>query len=382
MNWRAILLITGTCIGAAALPLPIFLAPYGLWGALSILLLAWLVMWAVSMLVLEALSAFPEDVSYVSMAEHTLGVVGKYITWIAYVCLLYALIAAYLSGVGSLLSSYSGWPAWVSSCLVALVGVLSLGMGVCVVDKLNKVFSFALIFSFCVIFGFGISHFSHFHVVHATSHMTVHALPIVMLAFGYQVVIPSVYQLEQRSPWSVVRTVTIGSLIPLVLYVLWIGEVFALIPMHGPWGLSALHQAADPAKSLVVFLSHILSSAWVVEMVACFIVSAMVTSFFGISLSLFDLWVDALQVDRTKRWLLGLVSILPALAFSLVYPEGFMLALKYAAIFVAILSGLLPIAMVVVMRFRSVPRLYQAPVTASLFVALLVFFMLAILTCL
>ena len=382
LNWRAILLVTGTCIGAAALPLPIFLAPYGLWGALSILLLAWLVMWAVSVLVLEALSGFEEDVSYVSMAESTLGPLGKYVTWVAYVCLLYALIAAYLSGVGSLVSTYTLWPSWLSSSAVALVGVVSLGMGVHVVDGLNKLFSLMLIVSFCLLFGFGVSHFSHVPMVHAKAHLTVHALPIVMLAFGYQVIIPSIYQLGRRDVSTAVQTITVGSLIPLLLYVLWIGEVFTLFPEHGQWGLIALHQAVDPAKSLVVYLSHILSRTWVVELVACFIVSAMVTSFFGISLSLFDLWVDALHVDGRKRWWLGLCCIVPALIFSLVYPQGFMLALKYAAIFVAILSGLLPIAMVVVMRLRGAPRAYQAPVTAPLAAALVLFFILAILTCL
>jgi tyrosine-specific transport protein len=207
------------------------------------------------------------------------------------------------------------------------------------------------------------------------------ALPIAMLAFGYQVIVPSIYKLSRRSARSTVVAITIGSLLPLVLYVLWMVEIFAIFPVDGHWGLHALRHAKDPAAALVASLSHMLPNSWVVQVVSCFVFSAILTSFFGVILSLFDLWVDALALNMTQFWRWGVagLTIIPALIFSLIYPSGFMMALQYAAIFVAVLSGLLPIAMVMVMRHQEVLRTYHAPISMLFCMGMGCFFLFIIL---
>lgn len=90
---------------------------------------------------------------------------------------------------------------------------------------------------------------------------------------------------------------------------------------------------------------------------------AIATSFIGVSLSLFDFLTDGFHIRRTrlgKLKTLAMTFIPPAL-FTLLYPKGFILALGYAGIFVAILLILLPAAMTFSGRYvKKVSKGYRA----------------------
>lgn len=78
------------------------------------------------------------------------------------------------------------------------------------------------------------------------------------------------------------------------------------------------------------------------------------TSFLGVSLSLSDFLADGFKIKKNARgrFIITLLTFLPPLFFSLTFPNVFVDALKYAAIFVAILLGILPAAIVWSGRYR------------------------------
>ena len=375
MQWRAVFLVAGTCIGAAALPLPLHLAGYGLLGGLAILFGVGVIMLIVSHLVIEVLSGFEADISYVTMAERTLGGVGKYVTWGAYLALLYALISAYLSGLSGLVAAYLPVPRAMSTSFFALFGLGLLGVQVCWLDRFNRLFSLMLVACFLIMFALGGGHRVPLSTASIQTPLSMDVLAIVMLAFGYQVVIPSVFQRLGHRAKAVSKALCVGSFIPFVLYACWMWQVYHWLPAHGMWGLERIAGAMDPTQALVAALTHRHDCAWVAWVVSGFICSAMLTSFFGIALSLFDLWADPLPATKSwQRWAIAALVMLPAWLFSVFEVEGFMVALKYAAIFVAILSGLCPIAMVLVMRIKHMPRSYVVPMPTWLIAVLSVFF--------
>ncbi len=70
---------------------------------------------------------------------------------------------------------------------------------------------------------------------------------------------------------------------------------------------------------------------------------------------------DSLRNKQGKinRPLASMVTFLPPLAFALFYPQGFIMALGYAAIALAILAIFLPLVMVVKVRQQATDQHYQ-----------------------
>ena len=115
----AILLVAGCCIGAGMLGLPVLTSVAGFKPSLLMFFLSWLFMFCTGLLLLEANLFFKDEVNIVSMAERTLGTFGKISAWLIFGFLFYCLLVAYISGSGSLVSSFAEiWfdieiPRWV-----------------------------------------------------------------------------------------------------------------------------------------------------------------------------------------------------------------------------------------------------------------------------
>src|SRR5437879_6258710 len=99
----SILIVAGTAIGAGMLATPIITAAAGFSYAALLMILLWGIMCISALLVTEATLAFPAGYNgFITMAHATLGRSGQALCWLAFLGLLYALSAAYISGGGSL----------------------------------------------------------------------------------------------------------------------------------------------------------------------------------------------------------------------------------------------------------------------------------------
>jgi tyrosine-specific transport protein len=106
------------------------------------------------------------------------------------------------------------------------------------------------------------------------------------------------------------------------------------------WYINALAQGEPATHPLAIFLEN----SWISTFARFFSFFAIVTSFLGITLSLSNFLADGLKVKKTKKGRLGvtLLTFGPPLLFVLIYPRGFIMALQYAGVFVALISGILP----------------------------------------
>ena len=140
-----IFLLIGTSIGAAILALPLASAQATFPLAAIVIIIAWLVMTATGLLLLEVNLAFPVFRNHFhTMSKQTIGKTGPLLSWACSLGLFYALIAAYISGNSSLLvraiesSGQIHLPYWSSACLFTLVMAVIVFFGARGVDWLNR----------------------------------------------------------------------------------------------------------------------------------------------------------------------------------------------------------------------------------------------------
>ena len=77
---------------------------------------------------------------------------------------------------------------------------------------------------------------------------------------------------------------------------------------------------------------------------------ALLTSFIGVSLGLFEFLRDSSKKWQKSSIITALLTYTPPLMFALFYPQGFITALGYAAIALVILALFLPVALVISAR--------------------------------
>ena len=364
------LLIAGTSVGAGMLALPVSTAPAGLLISICVTVLCWLFMFYTGLLTLEANLQVPEGGNFISMAGATLGPMGRKLTWLVYLLLLYSLMAAYLSGGGSVINDVLHSqvsltvPNAVGPFAWALIVATLLFFGVSLVDGCNRFLMIGICVTYFALIFLAVPHV-HIAEKLAVGHPStiLLALTVVIVSFGYHVVIPSVRGYLQSDKKKLVRTILIGSLIPLFIYIAWELIIFGLLPTDGQGGLLQILKAGDPSVGLTHALAAKLDSTAVVMVVDFFVFFAIASSFLGIALSLFDFIADGLSISKTTKGklLVMLITFVPPLLYAGIYPEGFILALSYGGVFVAILHGLLPALMVISGRRKKVALPYKAP---------------------
>jgi tyrosine-specific transport protein len=348
----AILLISGCCIGAGMLGLPVLSALAGFTPSLFIFFLSWLFMTCTGLLLLEVNLWFKEDVSIISMAGRTLGRYGQFVGWIVFLFLFYALMVAYVSGSAHLVVDFFKEYAqttispWVGSlAFVILLGIL-LYLGTAAVDRFNRILMFGLIFTYLLLVGIGIPHVNIQLLKHHDWTAVSLVIPAMIVSFGFHNLIPSLKTYLNSNAKKLQLAIIIGSAIPLLVYIVWEFLILGIVPIEGVGGF---RQALGDGEMATQALKNAIGSSWIVNMAHFFAFFAITTSFLGVALSFVDFLADGLHIKKTmlgKIILCGLV-LFPPTIFSLVYPKIFLIALNYAGGFGAvILFGLLPALMV------------------------------------
>lgn len=376
-----ILLVSGTCIGAGMLALPITTASSGFVLSSLLLIACWLMTYLTGLFVLEANMCLPEGANFISMAKETLGRTWEMIAWLTYLLLLYSLMAAYLSAGGDIvrnfLSAISTYEIkdWIGPLPWVLVVATFILAGANFVDGFNRVLMAGLVLTYFLLLGTAVPHADLNLLKHGKPGYILAALPVVVTAFGYHVIIPGMRQYLRGNVNQLVRMILWGSLLPLIVYICWNFVVYSLVPIKGTNGLEMIYQMGRPATQLTHVLAELVDNPMIVSIAEGFIFFAIASSFLGIAFSLFGFLKDGLLVHHSHLGSLGigLITFLPPLAYAIMFPRGFILALSYAGVFVAILHGILPAMMVYAARQKGMVKFYRTPVpTAFVYIVIAV----------
>lgn len=345
-----ILIVAGTVIGAGVLAVPILTTVEGFFPAVVLYVLAWLVSLASGYGYLEVLTWCKgnRQANLCSMAEETLGRVGRIVLCLVYLFLFYSLLVAYFCDGGNILSRVIGesffsypWMRHVMPLLFFSLFAPLLMANTSVIDYCNRGFVFGLIFVFGLFCVLGVPRIQGELLLRASWFSSLNSLPIFFLAFGFQNVVPSLYHYLDGNIREVKRAILIGSLIPLILYIAWEALVLGTVP------LVDLLKAKDLGWTAAGALQGSLKNSAFYIAGELFGFFALVTSFIGTALALKDFYIDIFKWDARKKRvsLFFLVQVFP-LVWAIFYPEIVLSCLRYAGgIGGACIVVLFPVAM-------------------------------------
>jgi tyrosine-specific transport protein len=345
----SIFIVAGTTIGAGMLAMPLASAGVGFGVTLLLLLGLWGLMCYTALLLVEVYQHVSADTGLGTLARRYLGRPGQWLTGFSMLFLMYALTAAYISGAGELLAA--SLSQWLSTNISATTGVLLFtlvaGGVVCVgthmVDMFNRVLFSAKIILLVVMLALMMPHIHHTNLLTLPIEkgLALSAIPVIFTSFGFHGSVPSIVSYLKGDLRKLRWVFITGSAIPLVAYIFWQLATLGAID-SGVFGtLMAEHSGLN---GLLQAVRQVVATPHVELAVHLFADLALATSFLGVSLGLFDYLGDLFQRNRraSGRAQTGLMTFIPPLVFALFYPQGFVMALGYAGVALAILALIIP----------------------------------------
>jgi len=345
------LIIAGTALGAGMLAIPMVLAQFGLlYGTLLMVLICFGTTYA-ALLLLEATIKAGGGLGLNSIARKTLGKQGQLITNGLLYALLICLLMAYILGAGDLLSKLlSNFGVDISATTSQITFTLFAGAvvasGTGVIDKLNRALFFVMLASLFATMVFLAPSMTQENLMQVTSHDHVDLIKtsaILFTSFGFMVVIPTLVSYNHEATDKQLRNmVIVGSLIPLVCYLCWL---FAVV---GNLSEEQFRSFKNVSDLMAAFEAQ---SPWVGNVLSTFTGLALLTSFFGVAMSLFNQNRDMFNQNTAVTYC---ISFILPLAGSLLAADKFLQVLNYAGIILVFLAVFVPLVMVHKQRFMKV----------------------------
>lgn len=361
----SIAIVAGTAIGGGMLALPLATAALGTLPALLLLTVIWGVSAYTALLMLEINLRSGVGDNVHAITGKTLGRVGQLIQGGSFLSLLYALTMVYLLGGSSLLVNKlepllgTDIHPQLAILLFALFFGGMIAIGVAWIDKVSRV-----LFSLMVLLLVSIVLFLLPDVRLSTMATTaIHeglakggysgylmaAIPVVFTSFGFHVCIATLVGYLKGDAANLRKVLLIGSTLPLICYVFW------LLVTLGTIGGDTVSSFDGSLPALVNALQELAHSSVVSQSIGFFADLALVTSFLGVTMSLFDFIAELTRAKptyagRAKTWL---ITFVPPLLCALFYPDGFIKVLGFAAIPLVFMIIFLPIAMALKQRKQN-----------------------------
>jgi len=347
---RAAFLIAGTTIGAGMLGIPLVTAGFGFFPAFLITICVWGFMLLTGLLLLEAALHLPEGGNFLSLSKRYLGSSGQVVTGILFIFLYYFLMIAYFAVGSSLLGSlfFKNLPHGMTIFLFGLFFFLIVARGPYWIDRVNFILTIAMGILWIVLMTTGIKDVSIGQLSEYKFSGLLGATPILFSAFGYHNIIPSLVTHLNKDVKSLRTAVITGTLIPLVVYVLWQMFIIGVIPIE------VIEETKNAGLPITSALHSITNMPWISLLGQGFALIAIVTSVLGVSFSLVDFLADGLQMKRIgkSRVFLTCITFFPPCVCAYFNPDIFKIALGIAGgIGEGLINGIIPVALVWSVRY-------------------------------
>lgn len=346
----ASLLVAGTCIGAGMLALPVTAAPTGLIPSLTLMGIVWLMMTVTGLCLVEVGSWMKKhDAHIMTMTETILGPRAKGLVWILFLFISYASLIAYTAECGNILAHAVEFAFGLSiskttGCFLfaAIFGPFLLGPRY-ILGRVNDVLFFLMVAAYVVFIVKGVPAVRSELVFRENWSVAYMAIPLLITSFSFQTMVPSLHSFLDDHKKSLQLAVVMGTTIAFFVYALWLFVILGSVPLEGPLGLAQALDKGVPATRCLTALTH---SPAIPFASSAFALFALITSFFGLGIGLFDFLSDGLKIQKKGKGslILGLLVILPSLFFAISYERIFIVALDISGGFGdTILNGVIPL---------------------------------------
>ncbi|AUI88241.1 transposase [Vibrio azureus] len=355
-------IITCICVGAGMLGLPT--AGAGAWTSWSIVVLAisMSLMTLSGCLLLEVYSKFPYKVSFSTVTRTLLGKKVNIINNIAVYFVGSILLYAYITSAGLVFGDLLSINSKAASVMYVLMFSFFVWHSTRWVDRISVLLVIFMALSF--VFGvFGLAKNIDFDILWDVGHSSKNnytlyvasMLPVALASFGFHHSVSSLrdyYRCENKAA----RALLGGTIISLMVYVLWLIAIYGNLPRNEFAPVIASKGSVDV---LLNQLGTAIEVSFVTKVIHAFSMAAILSSFIGVGLGVFDFLADFFKFQdtragRTRSWA---VTFLPPLICSILFPFGFLTAIGYAAFAAAIWACIIPVLLAVKLRFHPTPEL-------------------------
>jgi tyrosine-specific transport protein len=363
--FAVVMLIAGSSIGAGMLAMPTVAGLFGIKPALIFLTLSCAYMYITGALLVELYFRFSQDRAnnLISLGHKTLGLVGKIIIIATFLYLFLSLIVAYLAKGGELLNVIlpATFPASSGAIILTGVTLLLVAFDLSVLDMFNRICMLGLFGIFGLMIAMAITHANVANLSYVRWAYSYAMVPLMVTAFGFHNILATVKKEFKLDFAQLLKACLYGSLLPLLIYALWLVLTQSIVPLLGEYGIvnSYLNDRITSEP-----LGQIIGSPYMGACAQIFAFFAIVTSLITQAISICDFILDGLgyKINKYSRLLIGAIVLLPALLLSQYSVKIFILALELAGLFAALtLFGILPPVMCWVSRYSKKFAPYTSP---------------------
>ena len=345
-----VFLVIGTTIGAGMLSLPLVAAASGLWVSVLLVIISWSVMYVTGLKLIHVCESKPLGVNYTSLIKEELPPSLQIIFTIVYLLLLYALMAAYTTQGAALVSlvsmaqsqSYVSMDAIIFIFLFGLI-ILSTRLS----DYVNRSFvTVKLVFyALCILSMLLVLKWHNLTLGPLSIYAIIFAWPTLLPSFGFQNIIPVLYEYQKGDVKAIRRSVFLGSISVLIIYIIWLFVCLSILPQNGAHSYASIFEKGNTLGAFIAEIKNATQSTSINAFLSVFVNVSIITSFICVGLSLYHYIKDSFQrFDiRINKAIGFLLTFIPPFIFTVFYPQGFILALQYAAIFAVVIFVFTPI---------------------------------------
>lgn len=358
--FNAVLMVAGTSVGTGILGLPIATSKAGFVPSLLAFFVSWLFMTLAAYYILEVKMQVRGNNNLSSMINLTLGKCAHVFSAAVVLGLLYALLCTYMMAGSSWLSVLVSNYLQLSDVKVILVFsilfALILYCGERFIYNINNFLAICLILAFFITIGLSLVPQNYAFLEHADYSSLLPSLPMLLTTFGFSIIVPAVVEYLEYDKNSVATAIFWGGVMALAAYVLWEWVTLSNIPLSGIGGLRYLADVGDNGTGVILSFAKVTNNPIISIAGRIFAIFAAITSFMGVSLALMHSLSDSLKLKESgfDRIILLLLMYVPPILITFFVPNVFVEVLGFAGLFVAILLGLFPVAMVYRIRNRDI----------------------------
>ena len=382
----SIFMIIGTSVGAGMLALPIATATQNLWLTISMLALCWLMMGSGALAILEVNLSLPDGSNMITMADASLGKTGKWVSWIVYLGLLYCLLCAYIAGTsdifsGLLSSVHINLSRSINTIIATAILATIVYQGIHSVAKANRWLMIAKLLSYGILIIILCQHITAKHFAAGNFKPHLNTLMVMITAYGFAIIVPSLRTYLNANRKLLIKVLLIGSLMPFILYLIWVIVIQGVVSRYGDTGLLNMAANSSSTNSLLIqSLVNISQNNYSATLIKTFIAICALTSFLGVALSLTDCLADSLRLKKTGKqgFLVSALTFFPPLLIVLIKPGIFLLGLSHAGLFCVWLLIALPMIMVYRCRQTQLNRNRPLLPGGTLWLLVCLFFSIAV----
>ena len=342
----AILLISGTCIGAGMIALPISLAKIGVIQSIIVILLTWIFIYYCSLIYVE-LSLHLKNDNVKSFPLEFSGKKAKLIEDVNIKILSYSALSAYIYGCSSIFQKLIQYDnIFVIETLLMFFIFLLFIFPTNFISKINNIFFivFIILFLFLLIRVVTCVNFSNIPLF-VPHNITVFPsiISLVFTSFGYQLIFYTIKNYCNNDVNMIKKCFFYGSIIPTFVYILWACSTLSVIYNNNSDFFNTMVKDNIDVGDLINELSKCFKFKELQILIYWISIFTLFTSIIGLGLGIIESNYKSLENKINKPRIPAiLMTIIPPYLISILIPNAFINILNFAGIILIIISVLLP----------------------------------------